>query len=123
MKAWMILAGLTVTAAPAAHADDAQVTAGQAAFATCAVCHSAVKGRVIVGPPLFGVVGRKADTVPGFSYSKAMAASGITWDATSINAFITSPQAKVPGTRMPFAGLKDPVKRAAIIAYLTTLHD
>lgn len=123
MKAWVLLIGLTVTAAPAARAEDVQVMAGRTAFATCAVCHSAEKGRVVVGPPLFGVVGRKAGTVPGFSYSKAMAASGITWDTASIDAFITSPQAKVPGTRMPFAGLKDPVKRAAIIAYLTTLHD
>jgi len=123
MKALAFLVGLTVTVAPAARAEDAQAAAGRAAFATCAVCHSAEKGRIVVGPPLFGVVGRKAGTVPGFSYSKAMAASGITWDATSIDAFITSPQAKVPGTRMPFAGLKDPIKRAAIVAYLTTLHD
>jgi len=116
---WLALAG-----APAAYAQDAQVTAGKGAFSSiCALCHTAEKGRNAIGPSLFGVVGRKAATAPGFSYSKAMTASGITWDAASIDVFITDPKARVPGTKMPYAGLKDAAKRQAIIAYLKTLHD
>ncbi len=118
-----VLILLTATSASMAQARDAQVAAGMTDFATCSICHATVKGQNGVGPSLFGVVGRKAGTVSGFSYSKAMTASGITWDAASLDAFITAPKTKVPGTRMPFAGLKDAAKRQAIIAYLSSLHD
>ncbi len=123
MKRFALLLCLALASAAAAHADDAQVAAGKSAFATCSICHATDKARNGIGPSLFGVVGRKAGTAAGFSYSKAMTASGITWDATSLDAFITDPKVKVPGTRMPFAGLKDAAKRQAIIAYLTTVHD
>jgi cytochrome c len=124
MKRLALILLLTAAAAPAARAQDAQVAAGKTAFASiCALCHTAEKGRNNIGPSLFGVVGRKAGTAPGFSYSKAMTASGITWDADTIDVFITAPQARVPGTKMPYAGLKDAAKRQAIIAYLKSLHD
>ncbi len=107
----------------AAHADDATVTAGKTAFGACRACHSAEKDKAGMGPSLYGVVGRKAGSVPGFSYSKAMTTSGITWDDAALDAFIAAPQARVPGTRMPYGGLKDAAKRQAIMAYLKTLHD
>lgn len=111
-------------AATAAHAeDDATVTAGKAAFGACKVCHSTEKGKAGIGPSLYGVVGRKAGSLPGFSYSKAMAGSGITWDAAALDAYIAAPQTKVPGNRMPYGGLKDAAKRQAVIGYLKTLHD
>lgn len=105
--------------ASAAHADDASKTA----FGVCKTCHSTEKGKIGIGPSLYGVVGRKAGSLPGFTYSKAMAGSGITWDAAALDAYIAAPQTKVPGNRMPYGGLKDAAKRQAIIAYLKTLHD
>ncbi len=114
---------LMIAGASSAQADDAAIAAGQAAFGACRACHSVEKGKTGIGPSLYGVVGRKAGTMPGFSYSKAMTASGLTWDAATLDAFMAAPQAKIPGTRMPYGGLKDAAKRQAVVDYLKTLHD
>ena len=121
MKALMLLVGLTAAVAPAARADEAQVAAGRAAFATCAVCHSAEKGRIIVGPPLYGVVGRKAGSVADYTYSPANKNSGITWTPEKLFQYLQGPQRVVPGTKMAFSGIPDAQKRADVIAYLATL--
>lgn len=105
----------------AAHAQDA--TAGKAVFGQqCANCHSVQPGRNMVGPSLDGVVGRKAGQVPGFHYSAANKASGLTWDAGELDTYLTAPSTVVPHTIMGFPGLKDTKKRADLIAYLATLH-
>lgn len=118
------LAALTLAAglaAPlAAHAQDA--AAGMAVFKRqCAICHSPVAGKNLVGPSLFGIIGRSAGTVPNFRYSPANKASGITWDEARLDPYLTSPKEVVPGTIMTFAGLKDAQQRADLIAYLATL--
>jgi cytochrome c len=92
-----------------------------AAFLQCAACHSVDPGKNGVGPSLAGVAGRKAASLPGFNYSPALRNSGLTWNAASLDTWLTSPQRAVPGTRMPFAGLSDPVKRKAVVDYLMTL--
>lgn len=95
---------------------------GEAAFKRCAICHAVASGTgPVIGPHLGGVVGRMAGSLPDFSYSKPMATSGLTWDASTLDAFITKPQSVVKGTRMPFAGLPDAQERADLIAYLATL--
>ena len=99
----------------------ADPSAKPAAFAQCAACHSVEPGVNSVGPSLAGVAGRKAGTLAGFSYSEAMKASGKTWDDATLDAFLTSPMANVPGTRMTYMGQSDPAKRAEVIAYLKTL--
>jgi cytochrome c len=105
----------------AARAQDA--AAGAAVFKTqCSICHSVVEGKNLVGPSLFGVVGRQAGQIPGFHYSPANKDSGLTWDAATLDRYLTNPQAVVPKTIMPYAGLKDDEKRANLIAYLSTLH-
>jgi cytochrome c len=60
--------------------------------------------------------------VPGFAYSAANRQSGLTWDPATLDRYLTSPRQVVPGTLMTFAGLHDPAQRAAVIAYLATLH-
>ena len=71
-----------------------------------------------MGPNLHGLFGRKAGTVPDFKgYSPALKASRIVWDAKSLDQFLPAPAAKVPGTRMVMK-VSDPVRRAALIAYL-----
>ncbi|WP_297298068.1 cytochrome c family protein [uncultured Methylovirgula sp.] len=90
----------------------------------CQICHNFAKGGgVILGPPLYGVVGRARASVPGFQYSDAMKAKGGTWTPQDIFTFIKDPQAFIPGTKMTFAGEPDPQKRANIVAYLDTLSD
>lgn len=92
-----------------------------AAYSACAACHAPAGGHGI-GPSLAGVLGREAGTLAGFRYSRAMRDSGIKWNAKSLNHYIENPQKVVPGNRMPFAGLKDPAQRAAIVRYLSTLQ-
>ena len=95
---------------------------GAALFNRCALCHSSNKGGGNkIGPNLFGVVGRKAGSYPGFSYSTALKKSGITWSPAKLDAWIATPQKLVPGNNMPFAGIPDAGQRADIVAYLTTL--
>lgn len=86
----------------------------------CAVCHSVSPGENIVGPSLAGVVGRKAGQIKGFDYSDANRKSGLTWDASTLDTYLTNPRGLVPGTKMTFPGIKDPADRAAVIAYLKT---
>jgi cytochrome c len=95
---------------------------GQGVFDRCAICHSNTKtGGNKIGPNLFGVVGRKAGTYAGFSYSSAMTSYGAVWTDAKLDAFITSPQTAVPGNKMPFGGLSNATQRADLIAYLDTL--
>ena len=72
-----------------------------------------------IGPDLWGVVGRKPGTAPGFAdYSAAMRARGGVWTEEKLDQFIKNPPAAVPGTVMEFAGIEDAATRAKIIDYL-----
>lgn len=95
---------------------------GQAVFQRCAICHRAEKGGGNgLGPNLFGIVGRKAGSVPNFAYSAAMKNSGITWTTDKLAAYIAHPAAVVPGNRMAFAGIGNPQMVNDLIAYLATV--
>ncbi|MGZ6050329.1 MAG: c-type cytochrome [Phenylobacterium sp.] len=92
---------------------------GQSKFALCQTCHTLVEGAPnMTGPNLHGVFGRKAASLPKFTYSDVLKATGWTWDAGKIDTWITDPKAALPGTKMTFAGLKDPKDRTDVIAYL-----
>jgi len=92
---------------------------GKAAFANCSACHSLEQGAPNgAGPNLFGIVGAAAAAVPGFAYSDALKASGITWTAAELDSFIANPAAKVPGTTMVAGAIADSAKRQAVIAYI-----
>ena len=107
----------------AGRAQAADPAAGQAVFkAQCGICHSPLQGKNLVGPSLFGIIGRKSGTVEGFHYSAANRNAEITWNAAILDKYLTAPRAVVPGTIMTYAGLKDDAKRADVIAYLETLH-
>src|SRR5579864_6417653 len=112
-------AALAKLPAPYATADLAN---GESKFALCSTCHSLPAGAPnMTGPNLHGIFGRKAGTVPGFSYSDVLKASGWTWDAARIDTWITDPKVALPGTKMTFAGLKDPKDRTDTIAYLMVM--
>lgn len=90
------------------------------AFAQCMSCHSVEAGRNMIGPSLHGVVGRPAASLPGYAYSPALEGAGLTWDAATLDKWITAPAKLVPGTKMTFAGMADPAKRKALIDWLAT---
>jgi len=92
--------------------------AGKRAFTACASCHSVKPGVTGIGPSLAGVVGKKAGTNDvAFKYSPAMKGAPI-WSEAQLDSFLTNPKATVPGTAMVVAPVKDPKRRADIIAYL-----
>ncbi|MEW6119781.1 MAG: c-type cytochrome [Pseudomonadota bacterium] len=114
MTGFLILAAL----AASAYADgDAQ--RGQVEWsARCATCHAINADRV--GPRHGGVFGRRAGSVPGFNYSPALKAAGHTWDAVTLDRWLTDPEKFVPGQRM-FVKVPEARERQDIIAYLRTL--
>jgi len=91
---------------------------GETVYAACAACHSLDPTQNQLGPHLKGVVGRKAAAVEDYTYSGPMKRSDVTWTAETLDAFLVDPQAVVPGTKMPFAGMADAKDRADLIAYL-----
>lgn len=92
---------------------------GARAFRACAACHSLEPGRHKTGPSLAGVLGRKAGTQEGFHrYSPALKGAEVVWNEATLDAWITDPQAFLPGNRMIFRGLPDAQARADLIAYL-----
>jgi len=95
---------------------------GEALAKVCAACHSFEKGvEKPTGPNLIGVVGREMGSTGFGGYSDTMKGMGKKWAYDSLNTFLTNPKAFVAGTKMGFAGEKDPKKRADIVAYLRSI--
>lgn len=98
----------------------ADVGAGEKVFAKCKTCHK-IDGSNGTGPHLNGVVNRPKASIAGFGYSNAlMAMASDSWTPDNMNAFLTSPKAYAPGTKMSFAGLPKVEDRASVVAYLST---
>ena len=109
------LAAAAVVSACTAHASgDPQ--RGEELYARCAACHSLAYDRV--GPRHCDLVGRRAGSLSGFEYSRAMKSSNIVWNEKMLDRFIAEPIKTVPGTTMTYAGVPDPKDRADLIAYL-----
>lgn len=86
----------------------------------CKVCHQIGEGaKNFVGPELNGISGRKTGSVPDYNYSEANKSSGITWDEAALNEYLANPKAKIPGTKMIFAGLPKESDRENVIAYIS----
>ena len=103
---------------PAALAQDAD--AGKASFNKCLACHAiGEEAKNKVGPELNGLDGRKAGTAPDYNYSDANKNSGITWNEANFKEYIKDPKAKVPGTKMAFAGIKNETEVNNLWAYLS----
>lgn len=119
MHKMLLAAGLLALLAAPARAQDA--AAGEKVFAQCRVCHQVGDAaKNAVGPVLNGLFGRKSGSVEAYSYSAANKNSGITWDEAVFREYIKDPKAKIPGTKMAFAGVKDEARVTDLIAYLHT---
>jgi cytochrome c len=119
MKRIALAALFFVSGLAQASAQDA--AAGEKVFVVCKACHQVGdSAKNAVGPVLNGLFGRKAGTVEGYSYSVANKNSGIIWDEATFSEYIKDPKAKVPGTKMAFAGIKDEQKIKDLMAYLHT---
>jgi cytochrome c len=104
-----------------ANADPAR---GENSAKKCGACHTFNKGgRPLVGPNLWGVVGRPKASEAGFNYSAALKGKGGNWTIDDLNQFINNPRGFVPGTAMTFAGVPRGGERADLIAYLNSLSD
>ena len=113
------LAALVAFAGSTAWAGEGDAAAGEKTFRKCKVCHTVEEGgKNKIGPNLFGLFGKTAGTVDGYKYSSAMKESGVVWDETTLDQYLTKPADFIAKTKMRFAGLKSEEDRANVIAYL-----
>jgi cytochrome c len=111
------LVAISPLAAPVALAQD--VAAGKTSFNKCMACHVVGEGaKNKVGPELNGLDGRHSGTAEGYSYSDANKNSGITWNEAQFKDYIKDPKAKIPGTKMVFAGIKNEKEAGDLWAFL-----
>src|SRR5262249_27990048 len=110
----------SVLMATSVTAQSADAERGERVFnQQCKLCHTVDKGGLnAVGPNLNGLVGKKAGVEQGFTASEAMTKSGIMWDDKTLGEYLKDPKAKVPGTKMVYAGLKNQGQLDDLIAYL-----
>ena len=117
MKRIFVAAAFLCGFSSAGLAQDAE--AGAKVFAACRPCHQVGdKAKNTVGPILNGLFGRKSGSVEGYNYTDANKNSGITWDDATFAEYIRDPRAKIPGTKMVYAGLKDEQRVKDLIAFL-----
>jgi cytochrome c len=123
MRIWLLAAAVLMASSSAGVAQDA--SAGEARFKSlCFPCHDIGPGaKIKLGPPLNGIAGRKAGTIPGFNYSDANKESGITWSAETFADYIKNPMQRMPGTRMAFAGVRDEKDIANLWAFLSSFGE
>ena len=121
MKSFVIAAVVLAASTGVTLAQD--VEAGESSFKKCGPCHDiGDDARNKVGPLLNGLAGRKSGTVEGFSYSDANKNSGLTWDEATFKDYIKDPRAKIPGTKMIFAGIKNEQEVSDLWAYVSQFN-
>jgi len=117
MKGLVLASVIVIASSASAFAQD--LTAGENSFKKCLPCHRVGEGaKNLVGPELNGLEGRKSGSADGYSYTEANKNSGITWDEAVFKEYITNPRAKIPGTKMVFAGITSENERNNLWAYL-----
>ena len=94
---------------------------GEKVFKKCSACHMiASDGKNMIGPNLWGVIGRTAGSISDYKYSKAMVAYGKEWSFEEMNSYLIKPQSYIKGTKMAFAGLRKEKDRASVILYMNS---
>jgi cytochrome c len=114
-----LAAGIATLTLSTVQASAQDVAAGEKSFAKCRVCHQVGEtAKNAVGPVLNGLIGRRSGTIEGYNYSEANKNSGLTWDEATFKDYIKNPKAKIPGTKMIFAGLTTDAEIDNVVAYL-----
>ena len=117
MKTMLVSAALLTATSGVALAGDP--AAGETVFKKCLPCHAiGPNAKNKVGPELNGLDGRHSGEAPGYRYSSANKGSGIVWDEATFKEYIKNPKAKIPGTKMIFAGIKSEDDADNLWAYL-----
>jgi cytochrome c len=117
MKVLLVASAAIVVSVGIASAQD--LAAGETSFKKCLPCHSVGEGaKNKVGPVLNGLEGRKSGTIEGYNYTDANKNSGIIWNEETFREYIKDPRAKIPGTKMVFAGIKNDNEITNLWAYL-----
>jgi len=117
MKQFALAAIAILAASASAVAQD--LAAGENSFKKCLPCHSVGEGaKNKVGPVQNGLDGRKSGTIEGYNYTDANKNAGITWNEETFSEYIKDPRAKIPGTKMVFAGIKNENEIKNLWAYL-----
>ena len=115
----MLILGGALLAATVGIAQAQDLAAGEQSFKKCSPCHRVgPDAKNLIGPVLNGLDGRKSGTIEGFNYSEANKKADITWSEASFKDYIQNPMARVPGTKMPFAGIKNDKEIADLWGYL-----
>ena len=119
MKQFTFAAFAAIMVAGMGSASAQDVAAGEKSYAKCRACHQVGEtAKNVVGPKLNGLFGRTAGTVEGYNYSAANKASGIVWSEEVFKEYIRKPAAKMPGTKMAFAGINNDAEIDNLTAYL-----
>jgi cytochrome c len=117
MRSLLVTAAFVLIGSGSAMAQDA--ASGERVFTQCRACHQiGENAKNAVGPVLNGLFGRHSGSIEGYTYSPANKNSGITWDEATFRDYIKDPRAKIPGTKMVFAGIKDEKRVDDLVAYL-----
>jgi cytochrome c len=114
-----LVASLFVLLGASGQALAQDVAAGERSFLKCKACHQiGPEAKNAVGPIMNGIIGRKSGQIEGYNYSDANKNSGLTWDEATFKEYIKNPKAKIPGTKMVFAGINNETEITNLFAYL-----
>ncbi len=100
---------------------DAEAARGKEIFKFCVGFHTVSPGGISMGPSLAGLYGRRAGAIKGYRYSKVLRQSGIVWNSTTLDRWLSNPRKIVPNSRMLFPGIRNPRDRAALIVILKSV--
>ena len=121
-KKFLVVTGTITVILIFSIANAADPVKGKKVFRKCVACHSLQEGKNKIGPPLYNLLGRKAGTVEGYRYSKAMKNSDVVWDEESLDKFLIKPRKFIPKTKMSFRGIKKKSLRDALISFFKQLQ-
>ena len=114
----ILIAVISLSTPPVIADENCDLENGKKQFNKCAACHAIETDTHLMGPSLRGLIGRKAGSVPDFVFSSAMEKSDIVWSEEILEEYLKAPMEYVPGTVMPFGGIKNDEQRGALVCYI-----
>ena len=117
IKYFFVITGILTVMLIFSIANAADPVNGKKVFKKCAACHSLQEGKNKIGPSLHNLLDRKAGSVEGYKYSKAMKNSSVVWNEESLDKFLTKPRKFIKRTKMSFWGIKKKSLRDDLISF------